>query len=193
DATTTSAPSRCPIPSMRPRRSAPRLCWAPYPAADPERVENMADAAHTQKHPYHLVDPSPWPAVGATGALLLALGAALGMHPDLFGTGAVERVVKQVEWWVVAPGLLIILATMFWWWSDVIAESRKYHTAVVQLGLRCGMILFIASEVLFFAAFFWAFFDAALFPGSPEMPTRAEVTGRVLPPQGLSVIAALHP
>jgi cytochrome c oxidase subunit 3 len=51
------------------------------------------------------------------------------------------------------------------------------------------MILFIASEVLFFAAFFWAFFDASLFPNSPEMPVRAEATGGVWPPKGISVIA----
>ncbi len=147
---------------------------------------NMADGV--QKHPYHLVDPSPWPALGAIGALLLAFGAALGMHPDMLGTH-VETVVKAVEWWIVAPGFLIIFAVMFWWWSDVIVESRKYHTAVVQLGLRYGMILFIASEVLFFAAFFWAFFDASLFPGSPEMPIRAEATGGVWPPKGVHVIA----
>jgi len=122
----------------------------------------MIMAEGTPKHPYHLVDPSPWPALGAVGAFLLAMGAALGMHPDMLGSG-VQGIVKKVEWWVIAPGLLLILAVMFWWWSDVIVESRKYHTAVVQLGLRYGMILFIASEVLFFAAFFWAFFDASLF------------------------------
>ena len=52
---------------------------------------NMADGA--PKHPYHLVDPSPWPALGAIGAFLLAMGAALGMHPDMLGKG-VESVVK---------------------------------------------------------------------------------------------------
>ena len=52
---------------------------------------NMAEG--TQKHPYHLVDPSPWPALGSLGALLLAFGAGLGMHPDLFGKG-VESIVK---------------------------------------------------------------------------------------------------
>ena len=62
-------------------------------------------------------------------------------------------------------------------------------TAVVQIGLRYGMILFIASEVLFFAAFFWAFFDSALYPGAPNMPVRAEATGGVWPPKGISVIA----
>ena len=48
---------------------------------------------------------------------------------------------------------------MFFWWRDVIKEStiQKVHTPVVELGLRYGMALFIASEVMFFVAFFWAF------------------------------------
>jgi cytochrome c oxidase subunit 3 len=116
------------------------------------------------------------------------MGAALGMHPDMLGKG-VESVVHAVNWWIVAPGFVIILAVMYWWWADVIAESRTYHTAVVQLGLRYGMILFIASEVLFFAAFFWAFFDASIYPASPEMPMRAEANGGVWPPKGVHVIA----
>ena len=55
---------------------------------------NMADGA--PKHPYHLVDPSPWPALGAIGAFLLAVGAALGMHHDLLGSG-VANVMKKVD------------------------------------------------------------------------------------------------
>ena len=147
---------------------------------------NMADG--TPKHPYHLVDPSPWPALGSLAALILALGFALGLHPGMFGPG-IENVMKMVHWWALAPGLLLVIGVMYWWWSDVLVESRTYHTAVVQLGLRYGMILFIASEVLFFAAFFWAFFDAALFPGAPNMPVRAEATGGIWPPKGISIIA----
>ena len=147
---------------------------------------NMADGA--PKHPYHLVDPSPWPALGALGALILALGFGLALHPDLMGPG-IQKIVASVQWWIIAPGLLLTFAVMYRWWSDVIVESRKYHTAVVQLGLRYGMILFIASEVLFFAAFFWAFFDASLFPGELKQPIRTEVTGGVWPPKGISVIA----
>src|SRR3546814_5177142 len=69
--------------------------------------------------------------------------------------------------WLLVAGCLMILATMFVWWRDVIKEAvhQGHHTKVVQLGLRYGMILFIASEVMFFSAFFWAFFDASLFPG----------------------------
>ena len=51
------------------------------------------------------------------------------------------------------------------WWADVINEAHKGdHTPVVQLHLRYGMIMFIASEVMFFVAWFWAYFDVALFP-----------------------------
>jgi len=39
-----------------------------------------------------------------------------------------------------------------------------HHTNIVQLGLRYGMLLFIVSEVMFFFAFFWAFFASALAP-----------------------------
>ena len=56
---------------------------------------------------------------------------------------------------------------MFMWWRDVIKEAHGGdHTPVVQLHLRYGMILFIASEVMFFVAWFWAYFDAALFPAA---------------------------
>jgi len=147
---------------------------------------NMADG--TPKHPYHLVDPSPWPALGSLAALILALGFAFALHPDMLGPG-VGNFMKAVHWWGLAPGLLLVIGVMYWWWSDVLVESRTYHTAVVQLGLRYGMILFIASEVLFFAAFFWAFFDAALYPGAANMPVRAEATGGIWPPKGISIIA----
>src|SRR4030095_13289831 len=67
-------------------------------------------------------------------------------------------------------GLLGVLVTMFSWWSNVIRESHEgHHTPVVQLHLRYGMILFIASEVMFFLDWFWAFFSNALFPAPVEM------------------------
>jgi cytochrome c oxidase subunit 3 len=68
--------------------------------------------------------------------------------------------------WIFAVGVAVLIATAFMWWRDVIIEAHKGdHTPVVQLHLRYGMILFIASEVMFFLAWFWAYFDASLFPG----------------------------
>ena len=138
----------------------------------------MADA-HAKQHPYHLVDPSPWPAVGAVSAFAAAVGGISYMH------GA------SLLWAV--PGLLGILYTMFVWWRDVIKESNEgYHTKVVQLGLRYGMILFIASEVMFFVAWFWAFFDASLNPSSAIQVARATFTGGHWPPTGIEVFDPWH-
>src|SRR5208282_2395824 len=87
------------------------------------------------KQPYHLVDPSPWPIVGAVGGGLTVFGIILAAH---FG-----------NYLCLVVGVLIVLATMFLWWRDVIKESRTpgLHTAIVRLGLRYGMMMFIASEV----------------------------------------------
>src|SRR5258708_7701142 len=104
------------------------------------------------KQPYHLVKPSPWPIVAATSAGLMMTGAILLMHGGFP--------------WLFVAGLLCVLGTMFVWWRDVIHESvvERAHSAVVKIGLRYGMSLFIASEVMFFVAFFWAFFSSSLFP-----------------------------
>ena len=138
----------------------------------------MADA-HAKHHDYHLVNPSPWPIIGAIGAFVLAVGAVHYFH------GA--------PLWYIAPGIIIVLYTMFGWWRDVIREANGGdHTPVVQLHLRYGMILFIASEVMFFVAWFWAFFDASLFPGEAIQHARAVFTGGHWPPQGIEVFDAWH-
>jgi cytochrome c oxidase subunit 3 len=104
------------------------------------------------KQPYHLVDPSIWPLVGALGGGLTVFGIIMAAH---FG-----------NYIVLLLGVATVLVTMLFWWRDVIRESRTpgLHTAIVRLGLRYGMMLFITSEVMFFVAFFWAFFHFALFP-----------------------------
>ena len=63
---------------------------------------------------------------------------------------------------------------------------------MVQLHLRYGMILFIASEVMFFVAWFWAFFDASLFADEAKQYLRTEFLGGVWPPEGLEVIDPWH-
>ncbi|QJE72115.1 cytochrome c oxidase subunit 3 [Aerophototrophica crusticola] len=126
------------------------------------------------KQPYHLVDPSPWPLLSAFAGGLLATGLVLQFH----GHG----------WYLLAAGLLAVLGCMWGWWRDVLKESvvQKAHSPVVKIGLRYGMSLFIASEVMFFAAFFWAFFDASLFTNEAIQYTRVEATGGTWPPKGIT-------
>jgi cytochrome c oxidase subunit 3 len=138
----------------------------------------MAEA-HTNNHDYHLVDPSPWPVVASISALTTAIGAVNWMHD---GTPL-----------IFAAGMLGILYTMLMWWRDVTREAETgYHTKVVQLHHRYGMILFIASEVMFFVAWFWAYFDAALYPHEGVQFQRTEVTGGQWPPAGIATFDPWH-
>jgi cytochrome c oxidase subunit 3 len=114
--------------------------------------------AATKNHDYHILPPDQWPLIGAFSALALTGGGVMWMHDNPYGK------------FVFLLGLLGVLVTMFSWWGNVIREAHEgHHTPVVQLHLRYGMILFIASEVMFFVAWFWAFFSAALFPAPVEL------------------------
>ena len=139
-------------------------------------------AEHAHSHDYHLVDPSPWPIVGTFAGASFFFGFILFMHPNFFGDG-MQGTLEGLGPWLLAPGILLLFVTGWFWWRDVIreAEFQGFHTPVVQLGMRYGMALFICSEVMFFAAFFWAFFDASLFP--KELPY--EIPGGVWPPKGV--------
>ena len=127
------------------------------------------------KQPYHLVDPSPWPIVGALGGGLTVLGIVFVAHYH--------------NWALLILGLAAVLAVMFFWWRDILKESHTpgLHSAVVQLGLRYGMMFFITSEVMFFVAFFWAFFNFALFP---EHVAFAKVM--MWPPEGIRTFDPFH-
>ena len=95
---------------------------------------------------------------------------------------------------VFAAGAIGVLYTMFGWWRDVIkeAEHKGDHTRVVQISHRYGMILFIASEVMFFVAWFWAYFSSALFPADAIHVARTELFGGVWPPKGIETFDPWH-
>jgi cytochrome c oxidase subunit 3 len=107
------------------------------------------------------------------------------MHPSMIG-------LKSPAFWLFIPGVMLVLYTMFMWWRDVVkeAEYQGHHTKVVQLGLRYGMILFIASEVMFFAAFFWAFFDNFLYATEPQQIGRVHANQGQWPPAHIAVFDA---
>ncbi|HYD44320.1 MAG TPA: cytochrome c oxidase subunit 3 [Phenylobacterium sp.] len=145
-------------------------------------------AAHGDvKHDYHLVNPSPWPLVGSAFAVILTMGLVVWFK-GLFGLPA-------GTWWVFAIGMAGVLYTMFGWWRDVVKEANQGdHTPVVSIGLRYGMILFIASEVMFFVAWFWIFFEMSLFHEHRTLSAIEEVRTAwgSWPPQGVETVPAFE-
>ncbi len=119
-----------------------------------------------KNHPFHIVNPSPWPAIGSLGAFISACGGIWYMQGGPI--------------WGFAAGMAVVFYTMFGWWREVIAEGNNGvdHTHEVRHGLRVGMLLFIVSEVMFFFAFFWAYFNATV-------PFLSPVATGVWPPEGV--------
>nr|YP_009050458.1 cytochrome c oxidase subunit III [Monochamus alternatus]AIG22812.1 cytochrome c oxidase subunit III [Monochamus alternatus] len=118
-----------------------------------------------KNHPFHLVDVSPWPLLGAFGAMTTMMGLIKWFH--LYESN------------LLFLGFTIMLLVMYQWWRDIVREStyQGQHTYNVTMGLRWGMILFITSEIFFFISFFWGFFHSALSP-SIEL-------GMIWPPKGI--------
>jgi len=137
-------------------------------------------SAVEKNHDYHMVAPSPWPVVGSVSVFIMAVGGIAFMH----------------NWtpWIFVVGLVGVLYTMYAWWSDVAREGNNGvdHTPVVQIGLRYGMLLFIASEVMFFVAWFWAYFDGFFRNDDIEQVARMEVTGGHWPPMGIELFDPFH-
>jgi cytochrome c oxidase subunit III len=127
--------------------------------------------AHAKNHDYHILQPSVWPFIGAVSAFVMLFGAVLWMH----GSAPYMALI----------GLVGVLYTMYAWWSDVVTESRVGdHTPVVRIGLRYGVIMFIMSEVMFFAAWFWSFFKHAMYPMETYVGT-AYVKPEIIPVDAL--------
>lgn len=146
-------------------------------------AEQIEYGSTEKPHPYHLVNPSVWPLMGALAGGILATGLIMFMH-------GVEIAGMKVGLSGVYLGLMAVLAVMFFWWKDVVYEAvvEKAHSDVTKVGMRYGMALFIASEVMFFVAFFWAFFDASLYAFDPKQFLRMEYTqGSWPPPQFESI------
>ena len=151
----------------------------------------MADHHAAPQHDYHLVDPSPWPLFCSATCVVMMVGAVAWMK-GVFG-------LPEGTHWLFFTGLTGTLLGMGLWWADVVKEANAGdHTPVVAIGLRYGMVLFIASEIMFFAAFFWMFFEMAVFnearAGIPEVGAWAETAAAwsTWPPKGVEVLSAWH-
>lgn len=110
-------------------------------------------SAAVRHHPYHLVDPSPWPLLTSLSVLWLAIGLVLYFHQ--YRSAAI----------VLLGALICLIYTVSLWWRDVMRESLlNCHTDKVKRGLHLGMLLFIVTEAMFFVGMLWAFLNAALMP-----------------------------
>lgn len=124
-----------------------------------------------QKHPFHILGPSTFPFL--TGVFLFCWLVPQtfylhGLPVPFFSTCRAD---------LVHISFLAVFLTIMRWFLSVIKESSQgFHTHKVQQGLRLGMLLFIASEVMFFFAFFWAFFHFSLVPSI--------AVGNIWPPFG---------
>jgi len=107
----------------------------------------MSDAAGS----YYLPEPSKWPVVGSIGLFLTTGGFAYAL------TSGVDGSMGNMA--IMYVGFAILAYMLFGWFGQVIDESEagKYD-AQVDTSFRMGMMWFIFSEIMFFAAFFGALF-----------------------------------
>jgi heme/copper-type cytochrome/quinol oxidase subunit 3 len=123
------------------------------------------------RHPFHVVKPSVLPLLTSFAIMSLMLALVAYFH-----------FYKVAFCWIL-NSLFALALVLGAWWYEVVME-RTYegkHTKAVQQGLRIGMVIFILSEVSFFASFFWAFFHSRLSP--------AIQIGGVWPPRYLETLS----
>jgi len=146
--------------------------------------------AHAKNHDYHILPPSIWPFFGTLSAFIMLFGAVVWMKGSIEVMGLLLSAPLVLSGpWMFLIGFAGVLYTMFAWWSEVVHEGQTGdHTPVVRIGLRYGFIMFIMSEVMFFSAWFWAFFKNALYPMGPMSP----LVDGVWPPEGITTFDPWH-
>ncbi|MEZ5463955.1 MAG: cytochrome c oxidase subunit 3 [Lysobacteraceae bacterium] len=109
--------------------------------------------AHTHDaNIYYVPHGSRWPIIGSIGLFITMFGVANWMNDVAWGQ------------YVFYAGMAVLLYMLFGWFGNVISESvRGIYNKQVDTSFRMGMIWFIFSEVMFFAAFFGALFYARMF------------------------------
>jgi len=102
--------------------------------------------------PFHIIPPSRWPFFASFTLFITVIGLVFSW------SGAGYR------WFFV--GSYPFLISVFLWFRDISIERHVggFHSLPVQSGLRVGIVLFIASEVIFFFGFFWAYLHFSLRP-----------------------------
>jgi len=111
----------------------------------------MAAAQHDIEN-YFVPHHSKWPFVGSIALFVMMIGLVNWFNGH------------DVAFWFFMAGTAMMVYTLFGWFADVIRESeRGLYNDQVDISFRQGMIWFIFSEVMFFAAFFGALFYVRTF------------------------------
>jgi len=102
---------------------------------------------------YYVPHGTHWPILGSVGLTSTVVGAALWMNET-----------THAGKYIMLFGIACLLSMMFGWFRQVIGESLAgIYTKQVDTSFRMGMMWFIFSEVMFFAAFFGALFYTRMF------------------------------
>jgi cytochrome c oxidase subunit 3 len=108
----------------------------------------MAQAHAPEAEKYYVPDSSPWPIYGSVSLFVLMLGAASTLN-------------SWLPAWSLIPGFVMLVLMFIFWFGTVIGENEHgMYNMAVDRSFRMGMMWFIFSEVMFFAAFFGALFYA---------------------------------
>src|SRR5215210_6959764 len=106
----------------------------------------MANATSTDAPRYYIPENSRWPIVGSLALLTLMLGAIVYLN-------------DWAQGWAFVPGSVLLAVMFAGWFHTVIGEHQHgIYNMQVDRSFRMGMMWFIFSEVMFFAAFFGALF-----------------------------------
>ncbi|QND21217.1 cytochrome c oxidase subunit 3 [Rhizobium leguminosarum bv. viciae] len=151
----------------------------------------MADA-HQKNHDYHIIDPSPWPIIASLGAFIMAIGGVCYMRYLNGGSFKVAGA-ELANPWLFYIGFALVLYVMYGWWADTVKEAHEgAHTRVVSLHLRYGMIMFIASEVMFFVALVLGLFRRQPLSERSDPGLAPALYRRHWPPKGIEVLDPWH-
>ena len=105
--------------------------------------------AHHDADIYYVPHGSRWPVIASVALFVAMIGFASWLNDTTWG-----RMV-----FLLGVGSLALV--LFFWFRDVVRESLSgAYNRQVDISFRMGMIWFIFSEVMFFAAFFGALFYA---------------------------------
>ena len=104
--------------------------------------------AHAEADQYYVPHSSPWPIYGSITLFTLMCGAVATLN-------------SWLPAWALLPGFIMLVLLFIFWFHTVIGENQMgMYNMAVDRSFRLGMMWFIFSEAMFFAAFFGALFYA---------------------------------